>query len=218
MKYLIFIFTTVTLSACSSAPRNGPDYSHVGEESVIQTQGDESLKNALPFRLDGNTYISTAFVTIPGDHLVSSGIKMAQASARSLISKTVSAKLSNYIQVSTEGTSGDTQNLREVIDESSSLIANRWLPGKTLVLKVKVIGDNGIPRTENRIYAEMTIESAEFHHQVVESIRSQQTANKASVAFSQAVDRNFQKLIGDDPKAEEKRQPAAEEMKTKASE
>jgi hypothetical protein len=209
-----FLCLVFTLSACSSTPRTAIDLDHIGDEKIIQTFGkDDSLKSAQPFRLDGHRYVSTGFTSIPGDHRPEAAIKLATASARAMIGKTISSRLEAFQQSTSEGTA-DSLQLREVITESSKLDTSEWQPGKVYYEKVKVVSESGVPRLEYRVWAEVTIDEDTFKHEVLDSLRNRQSKTKTSQAFQQAVDKNFNKLLGESSSDEKQRSITSEQPAT----
>src|SRR5258708_6111150 len=139
-KLSFFVFA-LAVAGCSSAPKStSVNLDNIGKEEVIQKFGkDELLKSAEPFVVQGGVVIATSFVTIPSDHRPEAGIKMAQVRGVGTLATTVERRIETALQVSSESTSADAVQMRELIAESSKITANEFKPGRVYYEKVKVI-------------------------------------------------------------------------------
>lgn len=195
---ILLVFTMVgILAACSSTPTGVLDLKHIGEEEVLQTYGKaDELKKALPFVVDSGTVVATGFVSLPGDGTrPEAGIKMAQMNARAELAKAVQLKIENFAQLSEEGVSADTTQLRGIATEVAKLTANDLRPRKTFYEKVRVISDSGVPRTEYRVWAEITCSEDQFKRHVMDAIRGQNGKASFSKEFAQTVDANWRQVL-----------------------
>lgn len=200
MKKIYLFILLAVVSGCSSTPKSAVDISKVGEEEVLQTYGKhDDLKKAEPFKIDDHMVTATAMATIPADNgRPEAAIKIAQASARAEVAKSIENKLENYLQVASENASADTQELHELITEVSKLTANELKPGKVYYEKVKVYGDSGLPRTEYRAWAMVQMDEGQFKRHVVDSLRRQEGKMGLSAEFHKSVKQNWNKLINGD--------------------
>lgn len=200
MRKIILSFAWLTLAACSSAPKNDGntiDLSRIGQEEVLQKYGkDDSLKSADPFVVKSGVVTATAMVTIPGDHRPEAGIKMAQAQGTATLATTVERRIETALQVSSETTSSDAVQMRDLIAQSSNLVANEFKPGHTYYEKIRVIGDNGVPRTEYRIWAEMVSDEASFKRHIIDSMRKRDGKASMSAEMAKAVDKQWSRITG----------------------
>lgn len=221
MKNIFIVMTGIALLAgCSSAPHSAVNLKDIGKEEVVQTYGKEdSLKESDPFRVDGGWVISIGSTTIPGDHRPEAGIKQAQMRARANLAQVVETKLEAINQLATEDT-GDTVQMRELIGEVSKITANEFKLGPVYYEKVKVISDNGVPRTEYRIWAEVKTDEQQFKRLVLDSIRRQEGKRSLSAEFGKRVDQQFDRMLNGEvqPKQDtaqaqstENRKPASKE-------
>lgn len=199
---ITFTIGILFLTACSSTPKNDGntiDLSHIGQEEVLQKFGkDDSLKTADPFVVSGGMVRATSMVTIPGDHRPEAGLKMAQAQATATLATTVEKKIETALQVASEDTSQSTVQMRDLIAQSSNLVANDFRPGRTYYEKVRVIGDNGVPHTEIRCWAETVAEEAVFKRHLIDSIRKHEGKASLSAEMSKAVDAQWSRITGTD--------------------
>lgn len=197
---ITFAIGFMFLTACSSVPKNDGntiDLSHIGQEDVLQKYGkDDSLKTADPFVVSGGIVRATAMTTVPGDHRQEACVKMAQAQATAIISTTVEKKIETALQIASEDSSQSSVQMRDLIAQSSSLVANDFRPGKTYVERVRVIGDNGVPKTEFRCWAETVAEEAVFKRHLIDSIRKQEGKASMSAEMSKAVDAQWSRITG----------------------
>lgn len=208
---ILFSLTFVCgLSACSSSPKNDGntiDLSRIGQEEILQKYGkDDSLKSADPFVVSGGLVKATSLVTIPGDHRPEAGVKMAQAQAVSTLATTVERRIESALQIASETTSADAVQMRDLIAQSSSLVANDFRPGHVYYERVRVIGDNGVPRTEYRIWAEMSSDEASFKRHIIDAMRKQEGKATLSSQMTKAVDSQWAKITGTDNRNPAKQQ------------
>lgn len=204
------------VSACSSTPKSLVDLSRVGEEDILQTYGKyDEIKKADQFKMEDRIVTATAMTTISADGgRPEAAVKIAQASARATIAKTIENKLESFLQVANENSSIDSQEMHELITEVSKLTANELKPGKTYYEKVRVYGDSGLPHTEYRAWAQMSMEEAQFKHQVVDSMRRQEGKLGLSEEFHKSVAKNWDKMLTEEtPKPVDERKPASIETK-----
>lgn len=190
------------LTACSSTPKidgNTIDLSRIGQEEVLQKYGsNESLKTADPFVVSGGIVRATAMTTAPGDHRQEACVKMAQAQATATLSTTVEKKIESALQVATEDSSQSSVQMRDLIAQSSNLVANDFRPGKTYAEKVRVIGENGVPRSEFRCWAETVAEEAVFKRHLIDSIRKHEGKASMSAEMADAVNKQWSRITEND--------------------
>ena len=147
-------------------------------------------------------------VTIPGDHRAEAGLKMAQAQATATLATTVERRIETALQIASETTSSDAVQMRDLIAQSSNLVANEFRPGKTYYEKVRVIGDNGVPRTEYHIWATMVSDEASFKRHIIDSMRKRDGKASLSSQMSASVDKQWARITGN---ADETRNPAKQD-------
>lgn len=213
-KIIIVGMLSLAIVGCSSGTKSVVQVDRIGEEEVLQTYGKhDDLKEAPQFVVDGRTVRAIAMSTINGDSgRPESAIKIAQASARSLVAKTVENKLESHFSAGMEGTSLDATEVRELITESVKMVATDWRIGPTYYERVKIYGDSGVPRTEIRAWAQIELEEQVFKKHVIDSLRRQEGRMGVSAEFHKSVSDHWQKLIsGDTPKnAEAQSKPVGE--------
>lgn len=208
MKQFLLILPLILFSACSSGPKNDGntiDLSKIGHEDLLQKYGEnDSLKEADPFVVSNGIVRATAMMTVPGDHRQEACQKMAQVQATSILVSTVQRRIENTIQLATEDSS--SVQMRDLIAQSSNLVVNDFRPGKIYAEKVRVIGENGVPRSEFRCWAETVAKEAVFKRHLIESIRKQEGKHSMSAEMSKAVDAQWSRITGT-----ENRQPAKQD-------
>jgi len=201
MKKMILLVLPFA-AACSSAPKvdgSRVDLANIGKEEVIQTYGkDDSLKSADPFVVQDGIVMATSMVTVPTDNRPESAIRMAQMRGLSTLATTIERRIESATQLANESGSGDTTQLRELIAESANLVANELKPGHVYYEKVRIIGDNGVARTEYRAWAEMIADEASFRRHIIDAIRAREGKASMSAQMSAAVDRQWSKITSQD--------------------
>lgn len=200
-KYLMIVLGfIVTGTGCSSAPKSIVDMSKVGEEEVIQTYGKhDELKKADQFKIEDHLVTATGMATIPADSgRPEAAVKLAQASAKSTLAKTIETKLESYLEIASENTSQDSQEMRELVTEVSKLTANELKPGKTYYEKVKTYGSNGVPSLEYRAWSQIEMSEDQFKRHLVDSIRRQEGKIGLSSEFHKSVSEHWNKMLNSD--------------------
>lgn len=213
-KYLMVVLGMMMLGAgCSSAPKT-VDLENVGKEEVLKKYGkNDELKEVDQFLIESGVVKATGMATIAADAgRPESAIKIAQANARAIVAKNIQTKLSAFFSVASENTSVDSTEVRELITESTKLIGTEWKIGPTYYERVKIISDNGVPRTEIRAWSQILLDEQIFKKHVIESLRQQEGKMGVSAEFHKSVSKNWEKLIGNDVEAkdEDARKPASE--------
>lgn len=201
-------------NACSSVPKTSIDLSKIGEEEVLKTYGKDDIKHSDQFKVENHLVVATGMSTISADNgRPEAAIKIAQASAKGIVAGTIESKLERFLQVASENSSQDSQEMRELISEVSKLTTNELKLGKTYYEKVKVYASNGIPSLEYRAWAEVSMTEEQMKRHIIDSIRKQSGRMGMSEEFHKSVSQNWDKMLSKDDKPAEERKPASVEIK-----
>lgn len=217
MKNKIALFLMVAFTGCSSTPQSVVDMRKIGEEEVLSSQGDKGLMDEEPFKVESGLVTALAMVSSPADgYRQEALVTMAQARCRSTVAKVIQSKLENYLQLSQQNASFDSSDMREVITEVSKITANDWRPtGKPLIQKVKVFSDSGIPHTEYRVWAKLSVDEQSFKRQILSALREQEGKSAMSQDFAKSVSNHWDAVLNaPEQKVERKAASKTEDSQT----
>lgn len=198
MRNILLIFGLIALAACAHSPVSGTD--HIGEEKVLSRIDGMSarpswLNESEPFRIENGKVYSLGRTTIPGDHRVEAGFRIADNNGKASVATAIEQKLEFVFQNAEEGTSMDSNQARYIGSEAAHLSASSIRLGHHYWEKLIVIGENGQPQTQYRVFSEIVMPESDFKAAIIDAARKAQGKLGLSADFAQKVDKQWNKLV-----------------------
>jgi hypothetical protein len=216
MKKIILSVPLIALVGCST-PQPKVGLENVGKEVVVSSMNDESMPSWVKrssekslYEDDGNV-IAVSMNILPNDTRIDAGFKMGELNAKAAMAKTLESHVEHYAQAADEGFGLGDQTIRTITTEAAKITASNMRPGRRYYQRVAVTDDTGTPRTEIRLWTEITMSKDEFRKAMVNAARKASGKPAFSEAFARQVDRNFEKLVNGDDSASSERTPAKNE-------
>lgn len=214
----LIVLVSIALAGCSTTrPKVGVE--NAGREVTVATLNDESepswVKKAAErtFYVDDDQVISIGSTTLPGDSRTDAGFKIAEANARANVGKVITNRMDSFTHIAEEGIDMNGIQLRSVTAEATKLSASGMKPGRRFYSKVAVTGDDGVPRTEYRFFAEIRMSEEDYKKAIVQAAKQAEKKNGLSQSFSDQVQRHLEHFIeiGADQAIHDQRKPASTE-------
>lgn len=214
MKSKIALFLIVALAGCSSTQKSVVEVDRIGEEEILSSQGDKGLIDQEPFKVESGMVYATAMVSSPADgYRQEALVTMAQARCRATVAKVIQAKLESFLQSSNQNAAFDSSDMRELITEVSKVTANDWRPtGKPFIQKVKVFSDSGVPRTEYRVWAKLSLSEGTMRSQILRAMREQEGKTAMTEDFAKSVSKHWDAVLNASEPKQERRAASMEEV------
>lgn len=194
----LILFFALALVGCSTAVKN-PTQAEIESDKVISRIDDLSsrpdwLKESEPFRIEKGTVISTGMTTIPATDRVEAAYRIAQNNAKSAIAGAIEQKLDFILQNAEEGTSVNSNQVRYIGAEASSLVTNSIRPGKNYWEKVASTQDSGERITQYKVFSSVTMPESDFKKAIFDAIKKAQGKGGLSKDFAQKVNEHWDKF------------------------
>lgn len=218
-KNYLMLIVGIALVGCST-PKPKVGVENAGREVIVATLNDESepswVKKASErtFYVDDDQVISIGSTTLPGDSRTDAGFKIAEANARANIGKIITNRMESFTHIAEEGVDMSGIQLRSITAEATKLTASGMKPARRFYSKVAVTGDDGVPRTEYRFWAEITMSEEDYKKAIVQASKQIEKKNGLSQAFSTQVERHFEHFTetgSADQGVHDQRKPASAE-------
>jgi hypothetical protein len=205
MKKMISCLVCFALAGCSSTPHSGVE--HAGEERILSRIDDLNSRPSWvseqnPFTIDGGVVQSLGQVSIPEGDNISAAYRIAENNAKASVSSAITQKLTYFFQNAEEGTMGANES-HYIGEETSKLTTSYLRLSHRYWEKVRVVGENGQPSMQVRIFVAVQMPEEQFKASVIDAVRQAE------------VSREWDKLTADDtPRTTDKREPAANQAKS----
>lgn len=216
MKKIVLFVLALTLVACST-PQPKLGLSNVGKEVVVSSMNDESMPSWVKrssekslYEDDGNV-IAVSMNVLPNESRIDAGFKMGELSAKAAMAKALESHVEYFAQAADEGFGLGDQTIHAITTETAKITASNMRPGRRFYQRVAVTDDSGNPKTELRLWTEITMTKEEFRKAMVNAARRAPGKPAFSEAFARQVDKNFEALVSGGDNADSERAPAKNE-------
>lgn len=196
MKYLVLV---AALTACTTTPKS-PET----EPDVVVSRIDDLssrpgwLKESEPFKISNGQVISLGSTTIPSDHRVEAGYRIAENNAKANIAGAIEQRLEFIFQNAEEGTAMDSTQARYIGAEASKILTSSIRQDKRYYEKVATTQDDGTRVTRYKIFTTVTMPEADFKRAITDAIRKSQGKAGLSAEFAKKVDQHWDKFTSED--------------------
>jgi hypothetical protein len=217
MKKRLAVSAVVLLAtACSSTPKYASQ-SEIQPDRVISridnmNDRPEYISESEPFRISNGVVYSTGMTTLPADHRVEAGQRIAANNAKAAIAGAIESRLSFVFQNGEEGTSVDSSQVRHIGAEASELVTNSIRPYKNYWEKVATTEDSGQRTTKYKIFSVVQMPEADFKQAIFAAVKKAQGKGEVSKDFQDRLNSHWDKFSGYAPKEKtEDRQPSSKD-------
>lgn len=199
MKTISLSIAVLSLVGCTTTPPNPESM----PDTVVSRIDDLSsrpswLKETEPFKVENGQVTSLGSTTIPGDHRVDAGYRIAENNAKAGIANAIEQRLEFIFQNAEEGTSMDATQARYIGAEASKILTSSIRQGKRYYEKVATTQDNGQRITQYKIFTTVTMPEPDFKRAIADAIRKAQGKGGLSADFAKKVDDHWDKFTSDE--------------------
>ena len=199
MIKILTIVGLLSLVACTTTPKSPESQ----PDSVISRIDDldarpDWLKESEPFKIANGQVVSLGSTTIPGDHRVEAGYRIAENNAKANIASAIENRLEFIFQSAEEGTSLDATQARYIGAEASKIVTSSIRQDKRYYEKVATTHDNGQRVTQYKIFTTVTMPEVDFKRAILDAARKAQGKGGLSADFAKKVDDHWQSFVNGD--------------------
>ena len=193
-RYLLI--GAIAVTGCVTAPKSPESQPDVVVSRIDDLDSRPGwLKESEPFKIANGQVISLGSTTIPGDHRVDAGYRIAENNARAGIASAIENRLEFIFQNAEEGTSLDATQARYIGAEASKIATSSIRQDKRYYEKVATTQDSGQRVTQYKIFTTVTMPEADFKRAILDAARKAQGKGGLSVDFSKRVDAHWDQFI-----------------------
>ncbi len=154
------------------------------------------LREGAPVRQVADRMIFLGSATIPGDHRLEAGLRVAENNARKELASAIRTRVEFIFQNAEEGTGFDASQVRYVSSEASSNAFSTVYPQNRYWEKVATMTDYGDRVTRYRIFSTVSMGQADFRRAVIDAIRAAEGRGGISKEFAEKADQQWERMEG----------------------
>ena len=200
MKNLILaVLGAVLVTSCSSSPKQSDSKPENTPDVIISRIDNRSdrpswLLESEPFKIFEGKVVSLGMVEIPVTDRLEAGYRLAQNSAKVMISSSIEQRLETLLQNGQEGTSFDANQIKYISAEASKLTTSALRPDKIYWEKYSFTSDSGERLTRYKVFATVTMAEAEFKQAVFNAIEKAKGKGQISEEFKKQLAQHWDKF------------------------
>lgn len=191
---LLLVLSVSLLFGCSSQTKNLNFEDKVLSRIDGLSERPDWFKESEAFKIANDKVISLGSTTLPADHRLEAGIRIAQSNAKAGICSAIEQRLEYLFQNAQEDTTMDTAQVRYIGAEACKLTSTSLRNDKIYWEKVLTLKNSGEQVVLYKVFATATMNESDLKAAILEAMTKKSGKNGLSKNFAESVEQHWDKF------------------------